>query len=97
MVEELERLQRMHASGTLTDDEFAAAKARLIEKPREPALRQLKRINQGAWLAGVCAGLGRFSGVSPFVWRAGFLLFVPAAGISVVLYTLMAFFTPLES
>jgi hypothetical protein len=30
LVDELERLVRLHADGQLTDDEFAAAKARLL-------------------------------------------------------------------
>jgi hypothetical protein len=31
---ELERLARLHAAGSLSDEEFAAAKARLLESPR---------------------------------------------------------------
>ena len=34
VVEELERLSRLHASGSLTDDEFAAAKARILTTER---------------------------------------------------------------
>jgi hypothetical protein len=34
VVEELERLSRLHAAGSLTDDEFAAAKARVLTTER---------------------------------------------------------------
>ena len=34
VVDELERLSRLHASGSLTDDEFAAAKARILTTER---------------------------------------------------------------
>jgi hypothetical protein len=30
LVDEIERLAKLHANGVLTDDEFAAAKARLL-------------------------------------------------------------------
>ncbi len=97
MVEELERLQRLHAGGALTDAEFAMVKVRLLDRPSGPGGdRQLRRSREGAWLAGVCSGLGRFTGVSAWVWRIGFLLFLPAAALSVLLYTLMAFFVPIE-
>ena len=33
MSDELERLQRLHSSGTLTDEEFAQAKAKLLDGP----------------------------------------------------------------
>ena len=33
-VGDLERLAKMHEAGTLTDEEFAAAKARLLTSPR---------------------------------------------------------------
>ncbi|HEY1132017.1 MAG TPA: PspC domain-containing protein [Roseateles sp.] len=97
MADELERLQKLHASGALSDDEYVSAKALLLERQPASAARQFRRSREGAWLAGVCAGLGQFSGVPAMVWRAGFLLFLPAAGLSVLLYTLMAFFVPIES
>ena len=96
-VEELERLQRLHASGALTDEEFARAKSQLLDG-RPPAGRagQFRRSREGAWLAGVCSGLARFSGVHVAAWRIVFLFFLPAAGVSVLLYTLMALLVPIE-
>jgi hypothetical protein len=35
MTDELERLAQLHKSGALTDDEFAQAKAKLINPPAE--------------------------------------------------------------
>lgn len=96
-VDELERLQQLYASGALTDEEFARAKARILHGgPGAPRVGQLHRRRHGAWLAGVCSGLARFSGVHVAVWRVAFLFFLPAAGVSVLLYTLMALLVPIE-
>ncbi|MGC5013727.1 PspC domain-containing protein [Streptosporangium sp. DT93] len=56
----------------------------------EPALperdRGLGRSDQGRMLTGVCAGLGRYAGVDPVLFRVGFAVLLLGSGIGVILY-----------
>ncbi|GIH27796.1 hypothetical protein Aph01nite_61060 [Acrocarpospora phusangensis] len=60
-------------------------------EPGEPgtameAPRFLQRSNEGRMLTGVCAGLGRFSGMDPVLFRVGFAVLVLGSGIGIFLY-----------
>lgn len=46
----------------------------------------LSRDDSGRMLAGVCSGLGRFTGVDPVLFRVGFAVLVLASGTGVLLY-----------
>ncbi|MBG0827888.1 PspC domain-containing protein [Planomonospora sp. ID67723] len=48
--------------------------------------RRLGRSDTGRMLTGVCAGLGRYAGVDPVLFRVGFAMLVLASGVGVMLY-----------
>ncbi|MBB6555654.1 PspC domain-containing protein [Nonomuraea rubra] len=56
--------------------------------PRQPASppRELRRSSEGRFLMGVCAGLGRHTGIDPVVFRAGFTVLLLGSGIGLFLY-----------
>ncbi|MFG1707188.1 PspC domain-containing protein [Nonomuraea sp. M3C6] len=56
--------------------------------PRRPAAppRVLRRSSEGRFLMGVCAGLGRHTGIDPVVFRAGFAVLLFGSGIGLFLY-----------
>ncbi|MEV0235695.1 PspC domain-containing protein [Nonomuraea sp. NPDC050786] len=56
--------------------------------PREPAAppRALRRSSEGRFLMGVCAGLGRHTGIDPVVFRVGFVVLLVGSGIGLFLY-----------
>ncbi len=70
MSDELERLQRLHASGTLTDEEFAQAKAKLLDGPSFASSSGSSAETARLWRIGL--HLSQLAGyVAPF---AGFVL-----------------------
>jgi phage shock protein PspC (stress-responsive transcriptional regulator) len=48
--------------------------------------RRLSRARDGRWLGGVCAGLGRYFGVNPMIYRIGFVALSLAGGTGILLY-----------
>src|SRR4051794_12755366 len=48
--------------------------------------RVLARSEQGRMLTGVCAGLGRYTGIDPVLFRVGFAVFVLGSGFGILLY-----------
>ncbi|WP_214109443.1 PspC domain-containing protein [Acrocarpospora catenulata] len=56
------------------------------EAPPDPRERFLQRSAEGRMLTGVCAGLGRFSGMDPVLFRVGFAILVLGSGIGIFLY-----------
>ena len=50
--------------------------------PREPGAppRVLRRSSQGRFLLGICAGLGRHTGIDPVVFRVAFAVLIENAG-----------------
>src|SRR3954469_4860135 len=48
--------------------------------------RVLRRSGSGRMLTGVCAGLGRYIGMDPVLFRVGFAVLVLASGIGIMLY-----------
>ncbi|MGW4792738.1 PspC domain-containing protein [Nonomuraea sp. NPDC004297] len=56
--------------------------------PRQPAAppRELRRSSEGRFLMGVCAGLGRHTGIDPVVFRAGFVVLLLGSGIGLFVY-----------
>lgn len=100
MSDELGRLGDLHQRGVLSDDEFARAKAQVLNTgsagSRVGALDQLRRSATDRWLGGVCGGLGEFTGLSAWVWRLFFALLVLCAGTGMLAYLLLWFFVPLR-
>ena len=48
--------------------------------------RRLVRVDDGRWLGGVCAGLGRYFDINPLVYRIAFAALALAGGTGLLLY-----------
>jgi phage shock protein PspC (stress-responsive transcriptional regulator) len=102
LVDELARLEEMRARGSLSEDEFQRAKARLIDaqaappSPAAAAINRLRRSRSDKWLGGVCAGIAQVSGIDAWIWRLMFVLLSMFGGTGLVAYVLLWIFVPLE-
>lgn len=105
--EELARLHDMHQRGALTDAEYAQAKARLLDGSPAPgtadadapllaAINALRRSRGDRWIAGVCGGIARTTGVEAWVWRLLFAVLLVFGGTGLLFYALMWIFVPAE-
>lgn len=109
--EQLEKLQELHQQGALTDDEYAAAKARVIRdlgpapaaqaaraaiEQSQTAMRQLKRSVTDRWLGGVAGGLAQATNIPTWAWRILFILTAFLHGLGVLMYVLLWIFVPME-
>src|SRR6218665_576748 len=68
--EELGKLADLHQRGALSDDDYARAKARVIDgasaaasvdAPPLTALNQVRRSRNDSWIGGVCGGLAKIA------------------------------------
>jgi len=100
LADELHRLDELRGRGVISDDEFNRAKARLIDGPAEaPALAAVnafRRSSQDRWIAGVCGGLARVTGVESWVWRLVLTALLLFGGTGGLLYLLLWIFVPAE-
>ncbi len=66
--------------------------------PGPPAApeRKLTRTNDGKMIAGVCGGLGRYTGVDPVVFRIGLAVLVFFGGVGAVIYLAAWLFLPAD-
>jgi phage shock protein PspC (stress-responsive transcriptional regulator) len=105
MSDELARLAELHQRGALSDDEFARAKARVLngsaaavpgQAPVVGAVNALRRSRDERWLGGVCGGIAAMSGLAAWVWRVLFVLLAVCGGTGVLLYLLLWIFVPQE-
>lgn len=102
--DELSKLQDLHQRGALTDDEFARAKARLLDggaaAPAESsalaAVNALRRSRSDRWIAGVCGGIARATGMESWVCRLLFAVLLLFGGAGLVVYLLLWIFVPSE-
>lgn len=96
--EELGRLADLHQRGALSDEEFARAKARVLEGgmgfAEGAALNRLRRSREDRWLGGVCGGLARFTGLASWAVRLLFALALLCAGTGALIYLLLWIFVP---
>ncbi len=60
-------------------------------------LHALRRATTHAQVGGVCAGLGEYTPVPAWLWRAGFIGMALAGGAGIVAYVLMWAFVPAEN
>ena len=101
LADELTKLEQLRERGSLTDDEFARAKARLLESPApaaaaRPRINGFRRSKTDRWLGGLCGGLAVETGVDSWVWRIVFTLLFLACGFGILLYLLFWIFVPSE-
>ncbi len=102
--EQLERLARLKEQGSLTEDEFVAAKKRLIEGDSGPAqqsagtspVHAFQRSLGKRWIGGVCGGLENISNIPAWAWRILFVLTVFLNGLGLLAYVLLWIFVPQE-
>lgn len=103
MSDELNKLAELHQRGSLSDEEFARAKARLLGEAPVPAadsiasaINGLRRSRSDRWVAGVCGGLAAATGIQSWAWRLLFAVLVLFAGTGLLVYVLMWLFVPSE-
>jgi len=100
--DELAKLADLHQRGALSDEEFARAKARVLDggvaaqPPGMAAVNNLRRSRSDRWLGGVCGGIAAITGVAAWVWRLLFTVLALFAGGGVLLYLLLWIFVPEE-
>ena len=106
--DELAKLQELHQRGALTDEEYARAKARVLDAahahggsaPGAPAFvaaaNDLRRARSDRWVGGVCGGIARATGLQSWLWRLLFATLAFFAGTGIVLYLLLWIFVPEE-
>jgi len=102
MSDELNKLAELHQRGVLSDTEFAQAKARVLasartEAPAMAAVNALRRSLDDRWLGGVCGGIGKVTGVAPWIWRLVLASLVLCGGTGLFLYLLLWILVPLEA
>jgi phage shock protein C len=101
--DDLHKLAELRASGALSEEEFASAKARLLnaqstrtDEPVMAAVNAFRRSRSDRVLGGVCGGLARATGVEAWVWRLLFALLFIFAGAGLLAYVLLWIFVPSE-
>ena len=97
--EEIQKLHDLHARGALSAEEFARAKARLLGTDpvlREFPVNRLRRTPGDSWIAGVCGGLGRLTGVESWIWRLIFVIGLAFGGFTLFAYIVLWIFVPRE-
>jgi len=101
--DELGKLGDLHQRGILSDDEFARAKARVLNgmpggrtSPPVSALNQFRRSLNDRWLGGVCGGIAQATGTPSWVWRLLFTFGLVFAGCGLALYILLWILVPQE-
>src|ERR1700735_981792 len=99
--DDLNKLDELRARGALTDEEFTRAKERLLNTasthsspPFVSAVNTFRRSRSDRWIAGVCGGLGRLTGMESRVWRVFFTVLFLCAGTGLLVYILLAIFVP---
>lgn len=103
MSDDLGKLSELRASGALTEEEFARAKARVLDvdrshanEPAKSAINSFRLSRTDRWFGGVCGGLARSTGVEAWVWRLLFSVLVICAGAGLLVYLLLWIFVPSE-
>jgi len=103
IAEELERLQALRDRGTISDDEFARAKAQVLgesDSSRSAShrsfLQQLARSRSDRVFGGVCGGLGHSTDLPSWAWRVIFCLTLLYFGAGLLIYILLWIFLPQE-
>ena len=101
--DELGKLGDLHQRGILSDEEFARAKARVLNgmpagrtSPPVSALNQFRRSLNDRWLGGVCGGIAQATGTPSWVWRLVFTFGLVFAGCGLALYILLWILVPQE-
>ena len=99
--DEIAKLHQLVEKGALTQAEFEQLKARLLSELPGPgaglAINRLRRSLADRWIAGVCCGIGRLTGVESWVWRLLFVLGLIFGGFTIFVYAVLWIFVPREN
>jgi len=63
----------------------------------ENLLQKLSKSKKDKWIGGVCGGLGEYTPLPSWLWRAIFCLISLLWGLGIVIYILLWIFMPNES
>jgi phage shock protein C len=106
IADELQKLEALRSSGAINDEEYAQAKALVLNgappgrelRPTPPGgpnpLQRFARSSQDKWLGGVCGGLGAHTPIPSWAWRIGFCLMLLSFGIGLIPYILLWILVP---
>ena len=101
--DDLSKLAELRSSGSLTEEEFARAKERLLNSaqarsndPVVSAVNSFRRSRTDRWFGGVCGGMARSTGMEAWAWRLIFTVLFLCAGAGLLLYVLLWLFVPSE-
>jgi len=98
VADEISKLHDLLNKGAITQAEFDRAKLRLLEAPPAGAgslaVNRLRLSNTDRWIAGVCGGVARATGVESFIWRLIFVFGLFLGGFTLLLYLLLWIFVP---
>ncbi len=112
ITDELERLDKLRATGALSDAEYAQAKAHALgggqagagsmgstsgaSSPHNGFLHRLSLSATDRVIGGVCGGLGAHTGLPSWAWRVIFCATVFYFGVGLLFYILLWIFIPRE-
>lgn len=102
IADELFRLEQMRERGNLSEEEFKRAKARLLDsgiaqpEPVFQSINGFRRSSSDRWVAGLCGGLARSTGVASWIWRLLFVLMLLAGCTGLVIYLVLWLVVPLQ-
>lgn len=111
IADELEKLDKLRASGALTEAEYYQAKQRVLDgtrpapsaetatnPPAEPnPLKRFRRSSRDCVIGGVCGGLAKLVPAIPsWVWRIGFFVAILGYGTGLLVYVLLWIFVPAD-
>lgn len=105
--DQLDKLHELHQRGALTDEEFSRAKARVLGEASSrtdagpewtgvAAINALRRSRDDRWIAGVCGGMARATGIESWLWRLMFAVLAFLGGSGLLIYVLLWIFVPSE-
>jgi phage shock protein PspC (stress-responsive transcriptional regulator) len=104
IAEELERLQALRDRGAISEEEFARAKAQVLDEPGSARsgvhrgfLHSLARSSKDRVIGGVCGGLGNHTDLPAWAWRVIFCLTLLYFGVGLLIYILLWIFLPQEA
>ncbi|HEY2780506.1 MAG TPA: PspC domain-containing protein [Steroidobacteraceae bacterium] len=66
------------------------------DPPLTSAVNAFRRSRNDRWIAGVCGGMGRATGMESWVWRLFFTVLFLCGGTGLLVYFLLAIFVPSE-
>ena len=101
LADEIAGLHDLLTRGAITPGEYERAKARLLDDAPGPgaglAINRLRRSQGERWIAGVCGGIGRLTGVESWIWRMLFALGLVFGGFTLFAYVVLWIFIPREA